>query len=134
MLCASPTQLRSLAFESSLPDELNHDGHDVHSWAINIKARMRTVSQGMPGVREKKEENIRISKLKIECHPTERIIEYSGPALKTAMETVHLSAFTDHLSWVKVTCSFFDVLLPQRNTSYLAAFKYKGLSLPLMLE
>ncbi len=46
--------------------------------------KLRTVSWGMPGVREKKEKDIRISKLKIECQPTERIfriIKYSGPAL-----------------------------------------------------
>ncbi len=43
--------------------------------------KLRTVSQGMPGVRQKKKKDIRISKLKIECQPTERIFEYSGPAL-----------------------------------------------------
>ncbi len=44
--------------------------------------KLRTVSQGMPGVkkRKKKRKDIRISKLKIECQPTERIFEYSGPA------------------------------------------------------
>ncbi len=52
MLCASPTQLRSLAFMPSLPDELNHDVHDVHSWAIHIQARMKAVSRGMPGVQK----------------------------------------------------------------------------------
>ncbi len=44
--------------------------------------KLRTVSSGMPGVKKKKKKkDIRISKLKIECQPTERIIEYSGPAL-----------------------------------------------------
>jgi hypothetical protein len=36
--------------------------------------KLRTVSRGVPGVREKKKD-IRISKLKIECQPTERIFE-----------------------------------------------------------
>ncbi len=35
--------------------------------------KLRTVSRGMPGV--KKKNDIRISKLKIECQPTERIFE-----------------------------------------------------------
>ncbi len=56
---------------------MNHDIHDVHLWAIHIEARMRTVSRGMPGVKKKKKKNIRISKLKIECQPTERIFEES---------------------------------------------------------
>ncbi len=46
--------------------------------------KLRTVSRGMPGVqkkKKKKKKDIRISKLKIECQPTERIFEYSGPAL-----------------------------------------------------
>ncbi len=36
--------------------------------------KLRTVSQGMPGVRKKKKDN-QISKLKIECQPNERIFE-----------------------------------------------------------
>ncbi len=47
--------------------------------------KLRTVSRVMPGVKKKKKKKrifeIRISKLKIECQPTERIFEYSGPAL-----------------------------------------------------
>ncbi len=47
--------------------------------------KLRTISRGMPGVQKKKKKKrifeIRISKLKIECQPTERIFEYSGPAL-----------------------------------------------------
>ncbi len=31
--------------------------------------------------KKKKKKDIRISKLKIECQPNERIFEYSGPAL-----------------------------------------------------
>ncbi len=39
--------------------------------------KLRTVSRGMPGVKKKNNnnKNIRISKLKIECQPTERIFE-----------------------------------------------------------
>ncbi len=39
--------------------------------------KLRTVSQEMPGVKKKKKKkkDIRISKLKIECQPTERIFE-----------------------------------------------------------
>ncbi len=40
--------------------------------------KLRTVSRGMPGVKKKKKKmifEIRISKLKIECQPTERIFE-----------------------------------------------------------
>ncbi len=49
--------------------------------------KLRTVSRGMPGVQKQNKRifEIRISKLKIECQPTEtniRIIEYSGPALE----------------------------------------------------
>ncbi len=36
--------------------------------------KLRTVLRGMPGVPEKKD--IGISKLKVECQPTERIFEY----------------------------------------------------------
>ncbi len=35
--------------------------------------KLRTVSRGMPGVQKKKKKDIRISKLKIECQPTEQI-------------------------------------------------------------
>ncbi len=39
--------------------------------------KLGTVSRGMPGVKKKKKRifEIRISKLKIECQPTERIFE-----------------------------------------------------------
>ncbi len=35
--------------------------------------------------KKKKKKDIRISKLKIECRPTKRIFEYSGPALKSSL-------------------------------------------------
>ncbi len=68
---------------SSLPDELNHDVHGVHSWAIYIQARMRTISRGMPGVKKKKKLNLKIE-YRTPTHRTNfRIIKYSGPALET---------------------------------------------------
>ncbi len=40
--------------------------------------KLRTVSRGMPGVKKKeKKKDIRISKLKFECQPTELIFLYS---------------------------------------------------------
>ncbi len=41
--------------------------------------------------------------------------------------------FTGHLAYGKVTWSFFNVLKPPRITSFVAAVKCKGFSLPLML-
>ncbi len=55
--------------------ELNHDVHDIHSWAIHIQARMIKFSRGIPGVKKK-----RIFESQ-KYQPIERIIEYSGPAL-----------------------------------------------------
>ncbi len=63
-----------------------NDVHDVHSWAIHIQTRMRTILQGMPGVGEREKKKKEYSNLKFEnrkpTHRTNiRIIKYSGPFL-----------------------------------------------------
>ncbi len=89
--------------------------------------------------KKEKEKDIRISKLKIECQPTERIFKYSGPALQiTSCAIYKYFHKLSHSSYIFPTRGenvmitkillliiiLFQLVFPITVVSFVSFFKY----------